>query len=97
MNFDITDEERMLAETTRDVLIKHYGSTEERNKISMSELGWSRELWATLADLGILGLAFEEADGGMGAGPVEMMLVPDFSEIRSSLIRSKLQPRTIGP
>jgi alkylation response protein AidB-like acyl-CoA dehydrogenase len=37
--------------------------------------GWSRPVWAQLAELGLLGLPFEEQYGGYGGGPVETMLV----------------------
>ena len=32
-------------------------------------------MWKQFAELGLLGLPFAEADGGMGAGPVETMVV----------------------
>ena len=37
--------------------------------------GWSRELWAQYAELGLLGLPFAERYGGSGGGPVETMIV----------------------
>ena len=33
--------------------------TESRNKVVQSELGWSRDVWRQLAEIGILGLGFE--------------------------------------
>ncbi|GAA5112671.1 acyl-CoA dehydrogenase family protein [Alloalcanivorax gelatiniphagus] len=37
--------------------------------------GFDRALWGRLAEMGILGLPFSEADGGVGAGPVEIGIV----------------------
>ncbi len=37
--------------------------------------GWSRDIWAQYAELGILGLPFEERHGGFGGGPVETAIV----------------------
>jgi hypothetical protein len=37
--------------------------------------GFDESLWARLAEMGILGLPFAEADGGVGAGPVEVAIV----------------------
>lgn len=69
MNFDLTDEQQMLADTTREVLAQAY-DTEKRNKVVESELGWSREVWGQLAEIGILGLGFDE-----DSGPIEVMVV----------------------
>lgn len=69
MNFDLTDEQQMLADTTRDVLAQAY-DTEKRNKVVESELGWSRDVWGQLAEIGILGLGFDE-----DSGPIEVMVV----------------------
>lgn len=44
--------------------------TEKRNKVIESELGWSRETWKQLAEIGILGLGFDE-----DSGPIEAMVV----------------------
>lgn len=74
MDFDLTDEQVMLRDTVRDLLNRHY-TPESRLAVTETELGWSREVWGQLAELGVLGLSFAEKDGGMDAGPVETMLV----------------------
>ncbi|MFZ4372445.1 MAG: acyl-CoA dehydrogenase family protein [Mycobacterium sp.] len=70
MNFDLSDEQQLLADTTRDVLARSY-DTESRNKVVDSELGWSREVWQQLAEIGILGLGFDAEE----SGPIEVMVV----------------------
>lgn len=74
MDFDLTDEQVLLRDTVRDLLARNYDA-ESRLKVTETELGWSRDVWGQLAELGVLGLSFAEEDGGMGAGPVETMLV----------------------
>ncbi|MEV0030784.1 acyl-CoA dehydrogenase family protein [Nocardia sp. NPDC050793] len=74
MEFELTDEQVMLRDTVRDVLARNY-DPESRLKVIDTELGWSRDVWRQLAELGVLGLAFAEEDGGVGAGPVETMVV----------------------
>ncbi|AHH21133.1 acyl-CoA dehydrogenase [Nocardia nova SH22a] len=74
MDFDLTDEQVMLRDTVRDLLARTYDA-ENRLKVLDTELGWSREVWSQLAELGVLGLSFSEDDGGVGAGPVETMVV----------------------
>ncbi|MCP2274877.1 acyl-CoA dehydrogenase family protein [Nocardia amikacinitolerans] len=74
MEFELTDEQVMLRDTVRDVLARNY-DPESRLKVTDTELGWSRDVWRQLAELGVLGLGFAEEDGGVGAGPVETMVV----------------------
>lgn len=74
MDFELNEEQKLLRDTTREVLARAY-DTEKRNKIVAGELGWSADVWKQLAEVGLLGLTFSEDDGGMDAGPVEIMAV----------------------
>lgn len=74
MDFSFNDEQQMLLETTQRFLSSEY-SFEQRHKLLESDDGWSRDIWKQLADLGLLALDIPEADGGIGAGPVGVMLV----------------------
>ncbi|MGV9662993.1 acyl-CoA dehydrogenase family protein [Nocardia niigatensis] len=74
MDFDLTPEQDMLRDTVRDVLSRGY-APERRNAVIGTDLGWDAALWSTFAEIGLLGLTFAEEDGGMGAGPIEAMLV----------------------
>lgn len=74
MDFELDDEQRMLGETVRTLLSRSYDVT-RRNEMATTERGWSPQVWKQLADLGVLGLSFAEADGGLGATPVETMVV----------------------
>jgi alkylation response protein AidB-like acyl-CoA dehydrogenase len=55
----------------------------QRNTVTATDLGWSRDVWKQLAEMGVLGLPFPEPDGGSGAGPIETMVV--MNEIGRSL------------
>lgn len=74
MDFELNDEQVMLRDTTRELLSRSYDA-EKRGAVTAEGKGWSDEVWGTLAEIGVLGLPFAEADGGMGAGPVETMAV----------------------
>jgi alkylation response protein AidB-like acyl-CoA dehydrogenase len=74
MNFDLTDEQRLLAESLNRFVTERYGF-EERLHARQEPDGFGRETWRSLADLGIIGLPFAEEDGGFGGGGVETMLV----------------------
>ncbi len=74
MDFSFTEEQQMLQDSIRRYLETSYG-LEHRASILASDAGWSSSTWAELADLGLLALDIDEADGGIGAGPVGTMLV----------------------
>jgi len=56
-------------------LLKASYDFEQRRKYAAEPGGWSRNVWGKLAEQGLLGLPFAEADGGFGAGAVETMIV----------------------
>jgi alkylation response protein AidB-like acyl-CoA dehydrogenase len=70
MDFQLSDEQVLLRDTTRELLSRTY-DPESRNKVIDTELGWSREVWNQLADTGILGLGFDSDE----AGQIEIMVV----------------------
>lgn len=74
MNFDFNEEQRMLKDAVDRLVGDRYGF-EQRGRYLDTKEGWSRELWARYADLGLLGLPFTEADGGFDGGPAETMIV----------------------
>jgi alkylation response protein AidB-like acyl-CoA dehydrogenase len=74
MNFDLNDEQRLLAESVNRFIAEQYGF-DERNKGMRGSQGWRPEIWRQMAELGLLGLPFSEEDGGFAGGGVETMLV----------------------
>src|SRR4051812_38710651 len=74
MDFDLTDEQRLLRESVDRLIQDRYGF-EARRGHRGDPGGWSRAVWAQFAELGLLGLPFSEEDGGFGGGPVEVALV----------------------
>jgi pimeloyl-CoA dehydrogenase small subunit len=76
MNFDLTEEQQLLKDSVTRLLADRYGF-ENRKAFQASADGWSRELWRQYAEIGLLGVAFTEADGGFGGGPVETMLIEE--------------------
>jgi pimeloyl-CoA dehydrogenase small subunit len=74
MDFDLSEEQRLLKESV-DGLLKTSYDFDQRKKYHGEKGGWSRSVWSKLAEQGLLGLPFSEADGGFGAGAVETMIV----------------------
>jgi alkylation response protein AidB-like acyl-CoA dehydrogenase len=74
MDFDLTDEQRLLADSVGRLMADTY-SFEKRRALIREPEGYSAALWARYAELGLLGLPFAEDFGGFGGGAVEVMLV----------------------
>jgi alkylation response protein AidB-like acyl-CoA dehydrogenase len=74
VELDLTDEQRMLADAVKGLLDKRYDAN-ARLQVLESDDGWSRDLWKQYAELGLLGLPFDEQYGGAGMGAGELAVV----------------------
>ena len=77
MDFTLDSEQIALRDAVRGLLGKAYESSENRRAVTKQDPGWDEKVWTQLAEMGALGLPFAEADGGMGAGPVEVSIVAE--------------------
>lgn len=78
MNFDLTEERQMLQDTLRRFLRDRY-DTATRNTILTSDSGMSAQIWAELAELGVIGALFTEEQGGFGGKGFDIAVV--FEEL----------------
>jgi len=76
MNFDLTEEQVLLKEAANRLLADRYGF-DARRRLRRDPLGWSRETWALFAEQGFLAAPFAEADGGLGGGPVDSLILAE--------------------
>ncbi len=74
MDFEYSDEQRLFSETLRKFLNTGYGF-DARAKIISSSAGFSEDVWAAMAEMGILGVPFDAEHGGFGGNTVDMMVV----------------------
>ena len=74
MDFDLTDEQRLLKDSVDRMIGDRYGF-EARRGYRAEPDGWSREIWRQFAEQGLLGLPFAEEQGGFGGGAVETAIV----------------------
>lgn len=74
MDFELTEEQALLSDSLERLLASHY-SFEARQAAMATGEGFSRELWAQLADMGFLGLCFPEDLGGFGGAGVDLMMI----------------------
>jgi alkylation response protein AidB-like acyl-CoA dehydrogenase len=74
MNFDLSDEQRILVDTVASFAKKH--SPVSRFRAMRDDArGWSAELWKQMGELGFLGISLPESVGGMGGTFVDAALV----------------------
>lgn len=73
MNFDLTDEQNVLADLAQQIF--HDLSTIERIADVQAGDGFDRQLWNELAKVGLLGLCVPEEYGGLAMNAVELSLV----------------------
>ena len=75
MDFDLTDEQRMLAESVQRLVAGAYPDIEARKAYRAEPKGYAAANWAAMAEMGLLALPLPEDQGGFGGGPVETMIV----------------------
>jgi alkylation response protein AidB-like acyl-CoA dehydrogenase len=74
VDLSFTDDQRLLKESVERVLADRYDVQRRAGYVSEPR-GFSEELWRIYAELGLLGVPFAERAGGLGGGPVEVMIV----------------------
>ncbi|MEG8015429.1 acyl-CoA dehydrogenase family protein [Sphingomonas sp. 22R3R2A-7] len=74
MNFEHSDDRRMLADTLVRALRDGY-PIETRNAGAYGEAGYDPAVWAQLNELGIVSALFDEAAGGFGGSGFDIMVV----------------------
>ena len=74
MNFDYTEEQTLLENMVTSFVRDDY-DWETRCSIVKTEEGWKEENWKKFAELGLLGVPFEEDHGGLGGEATDIMIV----------------------
>ena len=74
MEFAFSEDQRMMQEAVGEMLANEC-SHEALATAWETETGQVEGLWSQMAELGILGLTTPESDGGLGLGPVDLVLL----------------------
>lgn len=74
MDLTLTDDQKLIAETARELLSSRAASAGARSAAAEPG-GFSERLWKELVELGWTGLALPESYGGVGEGFLELCLV----------------------
>ena len=70
MDFDLTEEQRLLKES-----VDRFAADNQRDPGAHGAKPDDAALWSAIAELGLLAVPFSEEEGGIGGGPVETMIV----------------------
>ncbi|MCZ4550853.1 acyl-CoA dehydrogenase family protein [Gordonia rubripertincta] len=77
MDFTLTKEQELLRDGLAKFLAGRYELASSR-AAAKTGAGWQPKIWRSFAEeLGILGATLPESDGGIGGGPVELMIVTE--------------------
>src|SRR5262249_36499820 len=74
MDFEFTEEQRLLRESLDRLLGDSYGFDKRKTYIAETD-GFSAAMWQQYAEMGLLGLPFAEEHGGFGGNAVAIMIV----------------------
>lgn len=83
MDFNHTEDRAMLKDMVARFIADNY-ALEDRNKAAESSDGFSRDMWAQFAELGLIGALFTEDDGGFGGAGFDISVL--FEEIGRGLV-----------
>ena len=72
----LSDEQKLLQDSVERFVRDQYEFT-TRRKILATESGYLPEHWSQFAELGWLGAAFAESDGGLGGSPTDIAIITD--------------------
>ncbi len=87
MNFEHTEDRRMLADTLNRFVSEQYG-IEHRNQLAYGQEGHSPALYAQFAELGTIGALFPEDAGGFGGAGFDISVV--FETLGRGLVAEPL-------
>ena len=93
MNFDLTDDQRMLSETLERFLADKY-PIEQRHEFAAGDDGFSRDIWQQMAELGVAGALFPESTGGFGGTGDDIAVV--FEQLGRKLVVEPFLPSLLA-
>ena len=74
MNLELAEEQKMIQQSVERFVQENY-DLPNRIKISSEDPGFSKDYWSSMAELGWLGLAFSEEDGGFGGNQIDTLVL----------------------
>ncbi|MEJ8838293.1 acyl-CoA dehydrogenase family protein [Ramlibacter sp. AN1133] len=93
MDFDHTDDRRMLADLLQRYVAEQY-KIEARHAIAASPEGFSRAQWKQFAELGVIGALFDAEQGGFGGAGFDIAVV--FEALGRGLVLEPFLPTLLA-
>ncbi len=93
MNFELNEDQRMLAQTAGSFAKKESPVTRLR-KLREDPIGYSRKVWRRMGEYGWLGVMFPEELGGLGGSFVEAAVV--LEQLGTTLVPEPLIPALVA-
>jgi alkylation response protein AidB-like acyl-CoA dehydrogenase len=82
VNFELTDDQKMLRDTAAS-FAKKSSPVERQRKMAKTELGYDAATWQQMGELGWLGVLFPESVGGYGGDMVDAaLIIEQFAKTR---------------
>ena len=75
MDFNFSSEQEQLRDTVNRLIEREYEFNKQRHAIIQSAAGYSEKMWASMAEIGVLGIGIDEAHGGFGGNAIDTMIV----------------------
>ena len=75
MDFNFSSEQEQLRDTVNRLIEREYEFNKQRHAIIHSAAGYSEKVWASMAEIGVLGIGIAEAHGGFGGNAIDTMIV----------------------
>ncbi|HAJ47115.1 MAG TPA: acyl-CoA dehydrogenase, partial [Alphaproteobacteria bacterium] len=76
MNFDFSDDQKMLRDQARKFLTERCSAKVVRASLDQ-DVGIDRSLWKAIAEMGWLGTSIPESHGGLGLGYLELCVIAE--------------------
>tara|TARA_B110000093_G_scaffold117039_1_gene125340 strand:- start:212 stop:1339 length:1128 start_codon:yes stop_codon:yes gene_type:complete len=74
MNFELSEEQKMIQQSVERFVQDNY-DLNTRISLSANDFGYSSDFWKSMAELGWLGLPFDESDGGFGGNQIDVLVI----------------------
>jgi alkylation response protein AidB-like acyl-CoA dehydrogenase len=74
MNFELSEEQKMIQQSVERFVQDNY-DLNTRMSLSANDCGYSSDFWKSMAELGWLGLPFDESDGGFGGNQIDVLVI----------------------
>ena len=93
MNFDLSEDQKLLVDTVTSFVKKQSPITRAR-KLREDAIGWDKNVWRQMGEFGWLGVAFPEAAGGLGQSFVDAALI--LEQLGTALVPEPFVPLLVA-